>query len=25
VLAASTSVFPISPLGMIVFDQIVKN
>jgi ABC-type oligopeptide transport system substrate-binding subunit len=25
VLAASTSVFPLSPLGMIVFDQIVKN
>jgi len=25
VLASSTSVFPITPLGMIVFDQIVKN
>ena len=25
VLAASTSTFPITPLGMIVFDQIVKN
>jgi oligopeptide transport system substrate-binding protein len=25
VLASSTSVFPISPLGMIVYDQIVKN
>ena len=25
VLAASTSSFPITPLGMIVFDQIVKN
>ena len=25
VLAASTTTFPITPLGMIVFDQIVKN
>ena len=25
VLAASTSTFPITPLGMIVYDQIVKN
>jgi hypothetical protein len=25
VLASSTSTFPITPLGMIVYDQIVKN
>jgi oligopeptide transport system substrate-binding protein len=25
VLAASTSSFPITPLGMVVYDQIVKN
>jgi hypothetical protein len=25
VLAASTTTFPITPLGMVVYDQIVKN